>query len=107
MNRTFCFMMSHRSCHEAARDNSLLLISTALSDFPFANEDGDALGESLGRLGVETPPKFERVRAQSFAAFTDQPLELRQLIAQRFIAAFFSQARPKEIQIVLASQQFA
>ena len=38
---------------------------------PFADKDGDALGERLGRLRVKMAPEFECIRAQSFALFTD------------------------------------
>ena len=38
---------------------------------PFADEDGDSLGECLPRLRIKTAPQFECIRAQSFAAFTD------------------------------------
>jgi hypothetical protein len=57
-------------------------------------------------LGVETPTEFQRIAAQSFAAFANQFLELRQFAGQYFIAAFSSQARPQKIEIVLTPQQF-
>ncbi len=38
---------------------------------PFADKDGDALGERLGRLRVKTAPEFECIGAQSVALFTD------------------------------------
>src|SRR6478672_10695177 len=73
----------------------------------FAGEDGDAFCERLGWLRVKTPSEFHCIAAQSFAAFGNHFLELRQFAGQRFIAAFLLQARTQKIEIVLAPQQFA
>src|SRR3954452_15153718 len=73
----------------------------------FIGEDGDAFSERLRWLGVETPPEFQRIAAQSFAEFGNQFLELRQFVGEGFITTFLLQARPKKIEIVLAPQQFA
>ena len=56
----------------------------------FAGEDGDAFCERFRWLGVETPSEFQCIAAQSFAAFANQFLELRQFAGQHFIAAFSS-----------------
>src|SRR4029077_3270157 len=71
-----------------------------------AGEDGDAFCERSRWLGVETPSEFQRIATQSFAAFGNQFLELRQFVGERLIAAFLLQTRPKKIEIVLTSQQF-
>ena len=68
---------------------------------PFAGEDGDAFCERFRWLRVETPSEFQSIAAQSFAAFANQFLELRQFVGERFIAAFPLQARPQKIEIVL------
>jgi threonine synthase len=70
-------------------------------------EDGDALGKGLRGLSIETSSQFECVCAQSFASLTDQLLEFREFIAQRCVAVFPLQARPKKLEIVLAPQYFA
>jgi hypothetical protein len=70
-------------------------------------KDGDAFSERLGWLGVETPSEFQRIAAQSFAAFANQFLELRQFASERFVAAFLLQSRPQKIEIMLTPQQFA
>src|SRR5207249_7992533 len=69
--------------------------------FPLADKYGDALGKHLGFLCVEAPTKFERIAPQSLTAFADYLLELYQLVAQCFIAAFLLQARQQKIEIVL------
>ena len=65
--------------------------------FPFTGEDGDAFCERLRWLGVETPPEFQRIAAQSFAPFTNHFLESRQFVGQRFITAFLLQARAQKV----------
>ena len=74
---------------------------------PFTGEDGDAFCERFRWLRVETPSELHCIAAQSFAAFANQFLQLRQFAGQRFIAAFSLQAPLQKIQIVLAPQQFA
>src|SRR5882672_7433933 len=73
----------------------------------FTSEDRDAFCERLRWLSVETPPEFQRIAAQSFAAFGNQFLELPQFVSECCVAAFLLQARKKKLEIVLTPQQFA
>ena len=74
---------------------------------PFTGEDGDAFRERFRWLGIETPSEFQRIAAQSFAAFANQFLKLRQFMGERFITAFLLQARAQKIQIVLVPSNSA
>ena len=62
----------------------------------FAGEDGDAFCERLRWLGVETPSEFQRIAAQSFAAFGNQFLELRQFVGRAPHRRFPSPGAPAE-----------
>src|SRR4030095_3918606 len=98
MNRTFCFMMDDRSCHEAEENNNLFVPPAPLSSCALADEDRDALCERLGRRGVKAPTKFESIVTQPFTSLPDELVKLRQFTAQRVIAAFLVQARQKKME---------
>lgn len=61
------------TCCETETDGGIFLQTASC---PFAREDGDAFCERPGWLGIETTSEFQRVTAQSFAAFSNQLLEL-------------------------------
>src|SRR4029450_13960368 len=104
MNKTFCFMMSGRSCHQTEQNNSLFIPPAPLSSRALIDEDRDALCERFGRLGVKAATKFERIAAQPFTSFPDELVKMRQFTAQRVIAAFLVQARQKKMEIMFATQ---
>src|SRR6266699_25632 len=81
------------------RKNETVLLS-------LRSEDGDAFCKSFGGLGVETPSEFQRITAQSFAAFTNHFLQFSQFVSECCVAAFLLQARKEKIEIVLTPQQF-
>src|SRR5215216_3164351 len=66
----------------------------------FTGEDGDAFCECLRWLGVEAPSEFQRIAAQSFAAFGNQFLELSQFVSECCVAVFLLQSLKKKIEIV-------
>ena len=69
----------------------------------FTSEDGDAFCERLRWLGVETPAEFQRIAAQSFAAFGNQFPEVRQFVGEEEHLARVARRRQfqRALQLVL------
>src|SRR5262249_14130187 len=61
----------------------------------------------FGWLGVEAASEFQCIAAQSFAAFGNQFPELREFVGEGRIPAFLLKTRPKKIEVVFATKQFA